>query len=134
MIAALILVVSLVGLGQFALFYLRAILVSVAAQPLTGRVQALSGLAGGPVRGEDFAKLLMLHEICPELKPEKSRLKPVQLYYSLIQAMSRLGATHLTLFASWASAELDTCAQYAAVLLDRRMERNLAAASQLRSY
>lgn len=134
MIAALIFVVSLAAFGQFGFIYLRAVLISLASQPLSNEVQEAAGVAGRALRGEDFAKLMNLHAICPQFAGETSGLKKVTVYYRAINMLSHLGGKNLPAFSQWAQQELATCARYAAVVLDHRMAGNTAAAAQLRSY
>ena len=134
MIAALIFVVSLAAFGQFAFIYLRAVLMSVASQPLSEGVQEAAGIAGRQLRGEDFSHLLNLHAVCPQFTGEASGLKKVSLYYGAVDMLSRLGGKNLPSFSLWAQEELATCARFAAVVLDQRMAMNQAAAAQLRSY
>ncbi len=134
MIAALIFVVSLAAFGQFGFIYLRAVLISVASEPLSNQVQEAAGVAGRALRAEDFAKLLNLHAACPQFTGASSGLKKVSLYYRAVGLLSRLGGKSLPAFSQWAQQELITCARYAAVVLDQRMAINQAAAAQLRSY
>lgn len=134
MIAALIFVVSLAAFGQFGFSYLRAVLISVASQSLSAEVQEAAGVAGRALRGDDFAKLINLHGICPRLSGDTGGLRKVAAYYRAIEMVSRLGGGNLSSFSRWAQQELATCARYAAVVLDQRMAVNQAAAAQLRSF
>ena len=134
MIAALIFVVSLAAFGQFGFTYLRAVLISVASQTLSAEVREAAGVAGRALCGDDFAKLMNLHAMCPQFTGEASGLKKVAAYYRAIQMVSRLGGKNLSAYSQWAQQELATCAQYAAVVLSQRMAMNQAAAAQLRSY
>jgi hypothetical protein len=133
-IAALIFVVSLAAFGQFGVIYLRAVLISVASQPLSSDVQEAARVTGRALRAEDFGKLLNLNSLCPKFAGETPGLKKVSVYYHAIAALSRLGGTHLPAFSQWAQQEMATCARYAAVVLDQRMAMNQAAAAQLRSF
>jgi hypothetical protein len=133
-IAALIFVVSLAAFGQFGIIYLRAVLISVAAQPLSSDLQEAAGVAGRALRAEDFARLMNLHAICPQFTAEANGLKKVSAYYRAVNMLSRLSGKNLPAFSMWAQQELATCARYAAVVLDQRMAGNTAAAAQLRSY
>ena len=134
MIAALIFVVSFAALGQFGFIYMRAVLVSVASQPLSSEVQEAAGVAGRALCADDFSRLLNLHAICPQFTGETGGLKKVSAYYRAVDMLSRLGGKNVPAFSQWAQQELATCARYAAVVLDQRMAMNNAAAAQLRSY
>ena len=130
MIAALICVVSLSALGQFAFIYLRALMVSVASQTLSYQIQEAAGVTGRALRGDDFATVFNLHEICPRFVGGAG-LGRVSAYYRMVAMFSSLGEMTLT---GWAQQELATCTRYAAVTLDQRISANCAAAAQLRSY
>jgi len=134
MFAAFILVLSLAALGQFVVFYYRAILVSVAAYPLTGYVQQIQGFPERPLRSEDFAVLLQLQQICPQVGPDARSLRIAQTYYRVLSAMKRIVNGFLPVMNSWMEREQTLCAQFAAVLLDQRLARTAAEAAQVRSY
>ena len=84
----LILVFSLAALGQFGVFYFRAVLGSVASQPLTGYVQQIEGFPSRPLRGSDFQQLIELQQLCPQVGPDKyiKSLKTALPQISLIAA------------------------------------------------
>jgi hypothetical protein len=130
-IAALIFVVSFAAFGQFAFIYLRALMVSVASQALSPQIQEAAGVTGRALRGDDFAKVFNLHEICPQFVGSSGGLRRVSAYYRLVAMFSRSGELNLS---GWAQQELATCARYAAVTLDQRIAANCAAAAQLRSF
>lgn len=134
MIAVLIFVVSLAAFGQFGFIYLRAVLISVAEQPLSSDLQEAAGVTGRALRPGDFARLMNLHAICPQFAAESGGLKKVSAYYRAVDILARLGGKNLPAFSQWAQQELATCARYAAVVLDQRMALNQAAAAQLRSF
>ncbi len=69
MFAAMLLAISIVALSQFALYYWRAILAGVAAQPVSDRVLAAANLDAGRMQGQDFEKLAGLHELTPDWVP-----------------------------------------------------------------
>ncbi len=134
MIAALMFVVSMAALGQFAIFYLRAVLISVAEQPLSGWVNAASGIAPGLMQAREFDKLLILNKICPGLASNDQRVKLVQAYYSLVAALQQLTLKNLPAFARWAETEMTTCTRFVAVVLDQRLAATQTAAAAIRSY
>lgn len=134
MFAAFILVLSVAALGQFAVFYYRAILVSVAAYPLTGYIQQIQGFPERPLRSEDFDVLLQLQQICPQVGPDARSLKIAQVYYRALSAAKRAVNGFLPMMNSWMEREQTLCAQFAAVLLDQRLARTAAEAAEVRSY
>lgn len=119
--AALILVISIAALAQFALSYWRALLVSTAAEPLSDALYE----ATGEVRELDaghFPALLALRELCPDLSRAGDGWTGVRLYYG---ALAMLKVLPMAAVARWATAEQGLCSRYAAVLLDRRLQANL---------
>jgi len=134
MFAAFICVLSLAALGQFVVFYYRAILVSVAAYPLTGYVQQVQGFPDRPLRSEDFLVLLQLQQICPQVGPDARSLRIARVYYRLLNAAKRVINGFVPAVYSWTEREQTLCAQFAAVLLDQRLARTAAEAAEVRSY
>jgi hypothetical protein len=129
-IAAILFAISVVGLGQFTLYYWRAILAGVAAQPLSGQ---MAGLAGGSLGPADFNALLNLHEVTPGLKGDNGGLRVVRAYYRVVETFGRLAGLGLPLVAAWSEREMTTCTRYVAVRVSQRLERNLVCAAEIRS-
>ncbi|HVN08405.1 MAG TPA: hypothetical protein VMV61_05500 [Patescibacteria group bacterium] len=134
MLGALILVFSIAALGQFVVFYARAVLASVAAQPLTGYVQQIEGFPNRPLQAEDFPQLVHMQQICPQMGPEGRSLRAARMYYRGLAAVRRVVNGFVPALQGWAEREQTLCAQFAAVLLDQRLARTAAAAAEMRSY
>jgi hypothetical protein len=134
MTAALMLVVSIAALGQFAILYLRAVLISVAEQPLSGWVNSASGIAPGFMQSREFDKLLVLSKMCPGLKAGDRRVNLVGIYYSLVAAIQHLTSKSLPACARWAETEMTTCTRFVAVVLDQRLAATQSVAAEIRSY
>lgn len=133
MFAAMLLSVSIVALVQFALYYWRAVMAGVAAQPISENVLAAAGLDGQSLRAGDFSTFADLHKITPMLQERMSGFGLVSAYYHLLSAVGHLARPLLPALAIWTVSEQVTCSRYAAVLLDRRMRSNLACSAALRS-
>jgi hypothetical protein len=134
MIGILILVFSLAALVQFGVFYFRAVLASVASQPLTGYVQQIEGFPNRPLRGSDFQQLVQLQQICPQVGPDGRSLRAASAYYRTLAAVKRSINGFVPALYGWAEREQTLCAQFAAVLIDQRLARTVAAAADMRSY
>ncbi len=132
--AAIICVISLAALAQFSIFYLRAIIAATAAEPLSDRMRGVAGVDGQAANAGDFAALLKLHEVCPEVDDGGRGLGAVRTYYRAIAALRSLCGSRFPAFSAWAQREMATCSQYVAVLLDQRIERNLACQAELNSW
>ena len=133
MIAAILFTISMAALGQFAVYYWRAVVTSVASQPLSDRVKAAAGLATESVGATDFDAVMTLHDLTPGLKDHVGGLSLVRAYYRVIEALGHLAEAKVPSVAAWAQREMATCSRYVAVLLDQRLERVLACAAEARS-
>src|SRR5260370_42450958 len=90
MFSVMLLSISVVALTQFALYYWRAVLAGVAAQPVSGRVLAAAGVETSSLTGRDFEKLVGLLGLTPDLNPDRggpgavSLLLPVLGWFLLV--------------------------------------------------
>jgi len=134
MFGILILVFSVAALGQFGLFYFRAVLASVASQPLAGYVQQIEGFPNRPLRGSDFQKLVQLQQLCPQVGPGEHGLRGARVYFRTMAAVKKVINGFVPGLHNWAEREQTLCAQFAAVLLDQRLARTAAAAADMQSY
>jgi hypothetical protein len=128
MIAAILFTVSVSAFVQFALYYWRAMLAGVAAQPISDRVRAAAGISSQGVAAQDFRSILSLHELAPELRGPGGSFRAVRSYYAVVQKLGRL----IPSMANWANGEMATCSRYLAVLVDQHLERNMVCAAQVR--
>jgi len=133
MIAAIMFAIAAAALGQFMLYYWRSVVAGVAAQPVSDRMRNAAGLAGGSVGPADFQAVMDLHGLTPGLKHDDGNLRTVRAYYSVVEALGRLAGFRLPAVAAWSEREMTTCSRYVAVLVDRRLERNMACAAEMRS-
>jgi hypothetical protein len=128
MVAAIIFVVSMAAFAQFWLYYWRASISGVAANEISDRIRVAAGITHAGVGPQDFRNILILKDVSPDLRGAKGSFAAIHIYYSV---MERLGSI-APMMASWANAEMTICARYAAVVMDRYMERNMACAAQVR--
>jgi hypothetical protein len=133
MFSVMLFAISIVALTQFALYYWRAVLAGVAAQPVSDRVLAAASVETGSLTGRDFEKLVGLHNLTPDLNPDRGGLGLVRLYYRVIGGLSALASSRIPVLVSWIEQERTICARYAAVQIDRRLQANMALAASLRS-
>lgn len=133
MFSIMLFAISIVALTQFALYYWRAVLAGVAAQPVSDRVLAAAHVENGGLTGHDFGRLVGLHGLTPDLSPEHGGLGLVRLYYRAIGGFSALASSRIPALAAWIEQERTVCARYAAVQIDRRLQANMALAASLRS-
>ncbi len=125
--------ISIVALSQFALYYWRAVLAGVAAQPVSDRVLSAAHIADGSPTGQDFQTLAGLHDLTPDLRPSRGGLALVRIYYRAMESLDSFAGSRMPAIAAWSDRERALCARYAAVQIDLRLQANLALAASLRS-
>ena len=133
MVSAMLLSISIVALSQFALYYWRAVLAGVAAQPVSDRVLVAARVENGRLAPQHFQTLAGLHDLTPDLQPNRNRMGLVRVYFRLIEGLDAIFGQKIPAFALWSERERAICARYAAVLVDRRLQANLDLAASLRS-
>ena len=133
MFSFMLFAISIVALSQFAVYYWRAVLSGVAAQPVSDRVLSAARVENGRVSGRDFQILAGLHELTPDLNPGRGGLALVRLYYRVVERLDSFVGARMPAIATWSERERVICARYAAVQIDRRLTANLALAASLRS-
>lgn len=135
MIAALILVMSVVALAQFAIAQWRSMWMTVAAQPLSEYVQAATGISDAAIGGNDFELLVRTSEqLSPSTHEGNLWLREVGIYYRVIRALDTICAKQISGVSEWAKEELVACSRYAAAVLDQRLNSSFACASEVRSF
>ena len=133
MFSAMLLAISIVALSQFALYYWRAVLAGVAAQPVSDRVLVAAHVENGRLTPQHFQTLAGLHDLTPDLNPKRGGLRLVRVYYRLVEGLDAVLGKRIPGIAVWSERERSICARYAAVLVDRRLQANLDLAASLRS-
>jgi hypothetical protein len=134
MVAASILVFSVVLLVQFGISQWRSMWVTVAAQPLSSALQTSTGIPSEAIGAQHFDLLARAsEELSSAPNKRNSWLREVRLYFRLIRGLEGLSAKSLPALSSWAKGELVTCSRYAAAVLDQRLNANLAYAADHRS-
>lgn len=127
MVAALIFVFSAAALVRFGLAQWRSIWQTVACQPLSPSLRAVTGVAGDSIGPEDFdifAKFFS--ESDPAAAERNHWLKEVRLYYRCLQMVRSVSAKTLPPLQKWTDSELVLCSRYAGAILDRRLNTNFA--------
>jgi hypothetical protein len=128
MIGAILFVISATAFAQFALYYWRAMISGVAAQPISDRVRTAAGITTPQIGARDFHSILNLHDLSPDLRGPNGSFRVVRAYYSGVRKLGKMFPS----LADWANAEMTTLSLYAAVLVDQHLERNIASAAQVR--
>jgi len=134
MFSAMLLAISIVALSQFALYYWRAVLAGVAAQPVSDRVLAAAHVENGRLAPQHFQTLAGLHDLTPDLNPNKSGLGLVRVYYRFIEGLDAILGKRISRVCHLERERASHLRPLrAAVLVDRRLQANLDLAASLRS-
>jgi hypothetical protein len=135
MLAALILVISGAMLAQFVVFFWRANMVNIAAQPVSDHLRAAEASFTNALSQNGFSTLTAMSEMCPSMGSSDIKLWPVRSYHRAMRSLAWLcEAAGLTQTGAWAQLEMAACTQYVAVSMDLRLESNRAMVAELRSY
>ncbi len=120
MMAAIILVCSVVFLLQFFVSYCRSLIAASIKHPLSAEVQDVTGIKNSAT-GEDFDRVVQLLQLCPDRPEDRSGIQAIGAYFSLLgyvrDSIARLAPE---LFA-WTELERGQCTYFAAVTLEKRI-------------
>jgi len=133
MIAALIFVISVAALGQFAMFSWRAAFLTVASREMSLETRAAMGAAASAVDSGDLAGASKWLELSPNLAGEDRRLWTIKLYYVALRAIGGLSRM-LVPASEWSQREMISCARYAAIVVEERLQRNRLVVAEMRSF
>jgi hypothetical protein len=133
MFAAMLFAISTVAITQFGMYYWRAVLASVASQPVSESVLAAISAENRPLEAADFVQFAGLHAMTPDLTPRGRGLTMVRFYYGLTRALNMMVGVRVPAVAQWIEQEGTICARYAAVQIDHRLQANMELAAALRS-
>ena len=132
MMAAVILVCSLVLMLQFFVSYCRSLIAASAKEQLPLEVQEVTGISAAAAP-EDFSRVVQLLQLCPDRPEDRGDLRAIGAYYRLLGFVRVTAAKVVPSLKSWADRERSQCAHFAAVALGRRIafSRNLLAQQML---
>jgi hypothetical protein len=128
-LSVIILTASIIGGAQFFIGYWRAMIASMAEQPLSEKFFVAAGLKNAAIRAEDFASLLSLNRLMPDVKTAPNSTGRLSAYYSAVKMLSGLPG-----IGGWAQNEMAVCTRCLAVVVDQRLLQNLACAAESRSF
>lgn len=135
MTAGLILFLSLIVLVEFSIAQWRSMWMSVAAMPLSQSLEAATGITTDSIGADDFERLVSTsRQLCPTSREGSVWMKEVRIYYRAMRALDSMCEKQIPPISAWAKKELVSCSRYAAVVLDQRINANLAFAAEVRNY
>jgi hypothetical protein len=132
MMAALILVCSLVLMLQFFISYCRSLIAASAKEPLPVEVQEVTGICR-TASPDEFSRVIQLLNLCPDRPEDRSSLRAIGAYYHFLSFVRSTVALVAPSLKSWADGERAQCTYFAAVALGRRIafSRDLLAQQML---
>ncbi len=120
MMAALIFVVSIATLLMFFVSYCRSLVASSASHAFSKEVRDVTGITTS-ASGRDFARVRQFLQLCPERPEDRTGLQAVQIYYGILGLAQETLARLAPSLRLWTEQERAGCANFAVVLLDRRI-------------
>lgn len=120
MMAAFIFVFSIATLLMFFVSYCRSLVASSSRHSLSQEVRDVTGIPDFAT-GRDFARIMQLLQLCPERPEDRTGLQAVGVYYGILDLVEMTVARLVPSLHFWAEQERAGCANFAAVLLDRRI-------------
>jgi len=120
MMAAIIFVLSLVTLLMFFVSYCRSLMASSSRHTLSTEVRDVTGIPA-LASARDFTRVVQLLRLCPDRPQDRTGLQAVALYYDILSLLQKTVARILPSLNLWTERELAGCANFAVVVLDRRI-------------
>jgi hypothetical protein len=120
MMAAIILVFSVVFLLQFFVSYCRSLIAASIKHPLSAEVQDVTGIKS-TATGEDFDRVVQLLQLCPDRPEDRNEVQAVGAYFSLLGFVRSTIARMIPSLHTWTERERGQCTYFAAVTLERRI-------------
>lgn len=120
MMAAIILVFSVVFLLQFFVSYCRSLIAASIKHPLSAEVQDVTGIKS-TATGEDFDRVVQLLQLCPDRPEDRSGVQAVGAYFGLLGFVRSTIARMIPSLRTWTDRERGQCTYFAAVTLERRI-------------
>lgn len=124
MIAALVCVVSLAAFLQFFVSYCRSVLASTSKMGLSERVREVTGIENACTAADDFARLHQLLSLCSESGRDRTEIRAIATYYSMLRILGRVLRSLIPKVSPWLEQERRSCCHFAAVALDRRISHS----------
>jgi hypothetical protein len=135
LIAALIFVISLAAVIQFAVLSWRAALLKAAFEPLPAGWEPLSNSTPKSFSNNGFVDIAAYSKLCPDLGGDSgSKLRSLRIYYRFLQLCEGLSRAIAPQNACWATREMALCTRCATVMLSHRLERTQALSAAARSF
>lgn len=123
MIAVVIFVVSMATLLMFFASYCRSLVAASSRHTLSQEVRDVTGI-WALASGQDFRRVMQLMELCPERPDDRTGLRAIEIYHSILVVLQSTVARIAPWLKKWTENECAGCANFAVVCLDRRIAFN----------
>jgi hypothetical protein len=135
LVAALIFVISLAAVIQFAVLSWRAALLKAAAEPLPAEWEPAAGSMAKSFISNGFANITAYSKLCPDLGGAPGpRFRSLRIYYRFLQLLEGFNKAIARQNVAWTAREMALCTRCATVMLSQQMERTQALSAAARSF
>lgn len=135
MFAALIFVLSGAMLAQFVVFFWRASMLAVGAQPVSDLLRSAESSFSNALNQNGFSTIMAMNQICPDMGSHSpAKLWQVRCYHRAMRSVAYLCKAVVPQASAWARREMASCTKYVAVSMDLRLQSNQDFVAELRSY
>ena len=135
LIAALIFVISLATVIQFAVLSWRAGLLRAASESLSPQWESIADSVAKSLIPASFLDIAAYGKLCPDLGAGSvPKFRGLKLYYSFLQVVEKFSRAFMPQNLGWTAREMALCTRCAAVMLSHQLERNQALTAATRSF
>src|SRR5258708_37659798 len=120
MFSAALLSIAVVAMGQFALYYWRAVFTGMASLPISSRVLEAAQGREESLCGNDFDKFASLLPLTPELTASKGGLGMARAYYDVVKSTATMLASCPPVMDCSAERGRMLCARIVSIHIDAR--------------
>lgn len=131
LVAALIFVISIAAVVQFAVLSWHAALLKTAAEPLPADWASTADAITKSFSTSGFQNISAYSKLCPDLGGPAPKFRALRAYYGFLRLLSGLSESFSS---GWASREMALCTRCAAVMLSQQLERTQALSAAARSF
>ena len=135
LMAALIFVISLAAVIQFAALSWRAALLKVAAGPLPAEWEPAADSMAKSFISSGFSNITAYSKLCPNLGMGAGpKLRSLRIYYRFLQLFEGFNRVITRQNVSWTGREMALCTRCATVMLSQQLLRTQELSAAARSF
>lgn len=135
LVAALIFVISMAAVIQFAVLSWRAALLKGALEPLPAEWEPAANSMAKSLIHNEFVNITAYSKMCPDLGGDaKSKLRSLRIYYRFLELLEGFNRAIARQNMAWTAREMALCTRCATVMLSHQLERTQALSAAARSF